>query len=387
MRWILGLAVVMALPGTTAADTVTVNCNHGESINRALARLNPKIENTVRVRGTCAEYVVIRGFDGLTLKAVAAGGALVPPTTPPDPLVGTLVFVDASRSVTIDGLALTASPTLGGAISVGRGSTDVRLRDLTVTGGGISIIAFENSQISLAGITARDPGYASVGAYDVSDVHIEDSLFENTTGALWHAGIDVGSSHVTIHAVTIRNMQAGIHIGTKGSVDLADFGAYFPSDGHPDVLIENTFGTSFYGVFVEAGSSFNANTNVPLRITGAGQPWGYNSAAVYVTDGGIFNAGANLEITGSVGQGVFVANGSAASLAGSRVSGGAHGGLLAVNHSTIALLSSPTPAPVTGNATDLFCDSTSLITGSANVAGAPVTQCAHTLAGDYEPLP
>jgi len=386
MRWILGLAVALVLPGTASADSVTVNCTRGESINRALARLNPKIENTVRVRGTCAEYVVIKGFDGLTLRAVPAGGALVQPATPPDPLVGTLVFVDASRSVTIEGLDITAPPTISG-ISVGRGSRDVRLRNLTVTGGGIGIIAFEDSQISLAGITARDHGYGSVGAYDGSDVHIEDSLFENTTGALWHAGIDVGASHVTIHAVTIRNMQAGIHIGTKGSVDLADFGSYFPSDGHPDVLIENTFGTSFYGVFVEAGSSFNGNTNVPLRITGAGQTWGYNSAAVYVTDGGIFNAGPNLDITGSIGQGVFVANGSTASLAGSRVSGGAHGGLVAVNQSTIALRSSAAPAPVMGNATDLFCDSTSLITGSANVAGAPVTQCAHTLAGDYEPLP
>jgi hypothetical protein len=272
-------------------------------------------------------------------------------------------------------------------IAVGRGSTDVRLRDLVVTGGSIGIIAFESSQISLAGITARDHGYGSVGAYDGSDVHIEDSLFESTTGALWHAGIDVGASHVTIHAVTIRNMQSGISINNKGSVDLADFGAYFPSDGHPDVLIENTFGTSFYGVFVAAGSSLNANANVPFRIAGAGQSWGYNSAAVYVSDGSIFNAGPNLEITGSVGQGVFVANGSSATLSGSRVSGGAHGGLVAVNHSTIALQSSATPAPIGGNATDLFCDTTSRVTGSSNVAGTPTTQCTHLLAGDYEPLP
>ena len=149
MRWILGLAVALVLPGTASADSVTVNCTRGESINRALARLNPKIENTVRVRGTCAEYVVIKGFDGLTLRAVPAGGALVQPATPPDPLVGTLVFVDASRSVTIEGLDITAPPTISG-ISVGRGSRDVRLRNLTVTGGGIGIIAFEDSQISLA---------------------------------------------------------------------------------------------------------------------------------------------------------------------------------------------------------------------------------------------
>lgn len=386
MRWILGLAAVLALPGTTAAETVTVNCNRGESINRTLGRLDPKVENTVRVRGTCAEYVVIRGFDGLTLKAVPAGATLVAPATPPDPLVGTLVFVDASRSVTIDGLAITAPTTVAG-IAIGRGSTDVRLRDLVVTGGSIGIIAFEHSQISLAGVTARDHGYGSVGAYDGSDVHIEDSLFENTTGAPWHAGIDVGASHVTIHAVTIRNMQSGISINNKGSVDLADFGAYFPSDGHPDVVIENTFGTSFYGVFVAAGSSLNGNANVPFRITGAGQTWGYNSAAVYVSDGSIFNAGPNLEITGSVGQGVFVANGSSATLSGSRVSGGAHGGLVAVNHSTIALLSSATPAPIGGNTTDLFCDTTSRVTGASNVAGAPTTQCTHLLAGDYEPLP
>jgi Right handed beta helix region len=387
MRGILVLATALALPATAGAATVTVNCNRGESINQALGRLDPKVPNTVRVRGTCAEYVVIRGFDGLTLRAVPAGGALVQPATPPDPLVATLVFVDASRSVTIEGLSITAPPTLGTAVAIGRGSTDVRLRSLTVTGGGIGIVAFESSQISLAGITARDHGYGSVGAYDGSDVHIEDSLFENTTGALWHAGIDVGASHVTIHAITIRNMQAGIHVNFKGSVDLADFGAYFPSDGHPDVVIENTVGTSFYGVLLEAGSSLNANSNVPLHITGAGQTWGYSSAGVSLSDGSVFNAGPNLDIAGSLGQGVFVANGSTASLSGPHINGGMHGGVVAVNHSTIALLSNATPATIGGNATDLYCDSTSLITGTANVAGTPVTQCAHVLAGDYEPLP
>jgi len=73
----------------------------------------------------------------------------------------------------------------GGDIGIGRNSIDVQLRNLTVDGASaFGIFVFESSQVSLARVTARDPGFATVGVFDVSDVHIESCLFENSTGAL-----------------------------------------------------------------------------------------------------------------------------------------------------------------------------------------------------------
>jgi hypothetical protein len=72
-----------------------------------------------------------------------------------------------------------------GDIGIGRSSIDVQLRNLTIDGlSAFGILVFESSQASLARITARDPGYATVGVVDISDVHIESCLFENSTGTV-----------------------------------------------------------------------------------------------------------------------------------------------------------------------------------------------------------
>jgi hypothetical protein len=42
---------------------------------------------------------------------------------------------------------------------------------------------------------------------------------------------------------------------------------------------------------------------------------------------------------------------------------------------------------ISGNGTDLFCDSKSLISGGANIANAASVQCSNLLPGDYENLP
>jgi len=64
---------------------------------------------------------------------------------------------------------------------------------------------------------------------------------------------------------------------------------------------------------------------------------GWNTAGVFVSDGGTLSAGANLVISGSQGQGVFVSNNSHASLAGLSITGSGHGGLVVANLSTVAV--------------------------------------------------
>ena len=386
MKCLLVLAVVTFFPAASRAQVI-VDCNQGQSLNRTLARMDKEGPATVLVKGNCTEYVRISGFNGLTLKGFQGATLTQPSVDPGDGLFINVLFIEASRSITIDGFAVHSRSSALAGIGIGGNSMDVRLRNLTIDGGGgFGIIVIESSQVSLARVTARDPGYATVGVYDISDVHIEDCLFEHSTGAFWHVGFDVGSGHVTVQKTTIRNMQIGINIYASGSVDIQSFNNFYPLGGTTDVVIESPTGTSFWGVLVGGGSMLNLG-NTKLRITNPGQPWGGNTAGVSVSGGSTLNANANLVISGSQGQGVFVSNNSHASLVGSSITGSSHGGLVAVNLSTIAVGTSNPLTQIAGNGTDLFCDSKSQISGGANIVNAASVQCSNLLPGDNVPLP
>jgi hypothetical protein len=398
MKRICILLVMFGLPALganahTAAgsddmdDPVVVNCDQGESINRTLSRLDKDSPATVLVKGTCTEFVQVNGFDGLTLKGLPGATLQQPSTDPTNGLLIQVLSIAASRSVTIDGFAIHSRASALDDIGIGQNSIDVRLRNLTVDGpGAFGIFVYEASQVSLARVTARDPGFATLAALDISDVHIESSLFENSTGASFREGLFVGSGHVTVQTTTIRNMQVGIDIGAHGAVDIQSFNTYFPLSSPTDVVIENPAGTNFDGVSVRDGSELHLG-DTKLRITNSGQPFGGGTAGVFVSDAATLTAGANLIISGSQGQGVFVSNNSHASLAGSSITGSGHGGLVVANLSSVAVTGSNPLTHISGNGTDLFCDSRSLITGGSNIANATTVQCANLLAGDAVPLP
>jgi hypothetical protein len=368
------------------AASVVVNCNQGQSLNGTLSRLEKHSPVTVLVNGTCTEYVQIVGFEGLTLKGLP-GATLQQPSS--DPTNGQLIQVlsiAASRSVTIDGFAIHSRASALDDVGIEQNSIDVRLRNLTIEGScAFGIFVFESSQVSVARVTARNSGFATVGVVDISDVHIESSLFENPTGAPFHEGLFVSTGHVTMQTTTFRNMQVGIGITDGGIVDIQSFNTYFPLSLPTDVVIDNPAGTNSDGVAVGSAAVLNLG-DTKLRITNAGQPWGGNTGGVFVSDGGTLSAGANLIVSGSQGQGVFVSGSSHASLAGSSITGSAHGGLVVANLSSVAVGAGPL-TQITGNGTDLFCDSRSLITGGTNVANATTVQCANLLPGDTVPLP
>lgn len=91
--------------------------------------------------------------------------------------------------------------------------------------------------------------------------------------------------------------------------------------------------------------------------------------------------------TSAFGQQTRTVNCSHASLGGSSITGGTHGGLVVTNLSSVSLLSNGLQTLFGGNATDVFCDSNSFITGTARFAGTPITNCANLLPGDTVPLP
>ena len=380
VRLVALVTLLLSTLWAAAAPTPTVDCDAGQSLNRTLAKMDKFTPATVTVKGTCTEYVFVDGFNDLTINGLP-GATLQQPSTNPqsNPYV---LSIKASRGVTVSGLAVHSLPSIFSCIGIGGGSNEVLLQSVT-TDGSWGVVVYEASQVRLVKVTVNiTSGYAAVSAFDRSDVHIVDGLLQRPANGAFNAGLFVGSGHVTMQGMTIRDMQQSMNINASGSVDLVNF----DSAGGTDVIVDNPSGTNFNGAIVSDGSSLNLGS-VKLRISNAGQPWGGDTGAVFVTNGSTLNAGANLVVSGSQGQGVIVSNDSHAELAGSSITGVAHGGLVVVNLSTAGVDFSSPLTVIGGNGTDLCCDSKSQIAGGLNIANATVVQCNNLLPGNYQNLP
>jgi hypothetical protein len=382
-RWFVGVISILFPVSAAYAQNgqiVTVNCNNGQSLNRTLSQLNKQTPTTIFVQGTCTEFVSIDGFEGLALKG-QSGAAIQQPATNPHSNSYVLT-ITGSRGITVSNLAVHSLPSMFSGIGIGGGSSDVQLQEVHVDGPW-GIVVYEESQVWLIKVNVNiTAGYAAISAFDKSDVHITGGLLKRPSNGLFNAGVLVGSGHVTMQGTTIRDMQFGISVFDSGSVDLVNVN----SVGGVDVTIENPSGTNTNGAIVSDGSSLNLGS-ARLLISNAGQTWGATSAAVFITNGSTLDAGANLVVSGSLGQGLIVTNNSHASLAGSSITGGGHGGLVVANLSTIDVQPSGSLTLIGVNATDLFCDSNSFITGTANLAGVPTVNCGNLLSGNSVPLP
>jgi len=359
---------------------ITVNCNNGQSLSRTLSKLDKQIPNTVIVEGTCTEFVTIDGFNGLTLKGQSGGAIQQPATTPPPNSY--VLSITGSQGVTISGLAVHSLSSAFSGIGIGKGSSQILVQNVNVDGSW-GVVVYEESQVWLVHVNVNiTSGFAAISAFDKSDVHISGGLLRRPPDSGFYAGVFVGSGHVTMQGTTIRDMQQGISIDGSGSVDLVDVVSTAPTD----VTIENPAGTNFNGAVVTDGSSLNLSS-ARLLISNAGQTWGGTSGAVFVTNGSTLDAGSSLVVSNSRGQGVIVTNNSHATFAGSSITASLHGGLVAANLSTIDVQPSSSPTVVGGNVPDLFCDSNSFITGTANLAGVPTVSCGNLLPGNTVPLP
>jgi hypothetical protein len=365
---------------TLPIQTRTVDCTEGQSLNLTLATLIRFLPATVTIKGTCTEYVLVNGFNDLTLTG-APGATLQQPNEPPPPSPAFLLSIKASRSVSVTNLAFHSLPSVLSSIGIGGGSNEVLIRDVAADGG---IFVYEASQVRLVRVTVNlTSGFAAIWALDKSDVHIIDGLLQHPANSNFNAGILASSGHVTMQGMTIRDMQQSISIDSGGDVDLVNFE---PTAAGIDVIVDNPSGTNFNGALVSDSSSLNLGS-AKLRINNAGQPFGGDSGAVFLSSGSTLNANGNLVVTNSRGQGVIVSNNSHARLAGSSITGGAHGGLVVMNLSTAGVDPFSSPTTISGNGTDVFCDSKSRITGGANIANAITVSCNDLLPGTYENLP
>ena len=377
------LALAQASPQSTP---ITVDCSKGQSLNQTLAKLNRQTFYTVSVNGTCTEFVQVVGFHNLLLKGLP-GATLVQPGTGGGNTFNATLYVESSQSVQIEGFTVQGNTGTLPDIGIGHGSTDIRLRSLNISGGGGGILVFENSQVSVAYVHVQDTGYSTLAIYDGSDVHVEHCLFENTTSDGWHQGISLGASHVTMYATTIRNMQQAIGGGANSIVDLVVYNTYYVATGNTDVVIDSSAGLTFAGVTM-VGGSLNIYS-AKLVINKSGQSWGGTTAGVNLDEGATMLANSGLlSIAGSLGQGIVAMNNSHATLFGATITHGTHAGLVAINNSSIDLSINNSPlSTISGNAVDLFCDSDSKITGTANIAGSPTAQCTNLLSSETVALP
>jgi len=378
---VLFVLFVVSSAFAEAGPTIPVNCTNGQTLNGTLSKLNKELPITVIVRGTCTEFVTIDGFEDLTIKG-QSGAAIQQPATPPPPAPNFVLSITGSRGVSISGIAVHSLPSVSGGIGIGKGSNQILLQNMSLDGSwGVTV--YEESQVWLVNLNVNvTSGFAAISVFDKSDVHIADGLLQRPSNSAFNAGLFVGSGHVTIQGTTIRDMQQSISIGSSGSVDLVNFDS---AAAGVDVIIDNPSGTNFNGAIVDGGSSLNISS-ANLRINNAGQPWGGNTGAVFITDGAVLSAGSGLIVTNSQGQGVIVTNNSHATLTGSSITGGLHGGLVVANLSTIDNGSGAFTL-VSGNGTDLFCDSNSLVTGAANLSGASTVNCGNLQPGHTVPLP
>ena len=335
------LALMVALGCVTAmrveAATIDVNCSKGQTIGAALASLDRHRPNTVNVRGTCIERVDIHGFESLTLLREADRGDRRAPSRKRRGTLAGLQIQERSR----------ARP--HGAGEVG-GGLHGQLRECRVQGStieGLTILGAMNSVLFLKNVLHGNDGFAAFAAFDNSTAQIVDCSFDPGTGSPWWGVAAFKGSVVSIGGSSIRGF--GIGIGVSGGAHLSLEPISVPgSDPETAVLVENSW---FRGIDVTAGST------------------AYISSI------------ARLHGNGEAGRaGIMAGDGSQVEIIGARIVDTRGNGLVVVNNSTAtahpAFPDLGSRVEITGSgAQDIFCDATSVVSGTDQITGATKITC------------
>lgn len=371
-RKAIAVSLLMSLAAAVQASAadIKVDCAKGQSINDALARLKKSGPNVVTVSGTCAEDIVIEGFDDLEL--VADPGAVL---TPASPGSRTIMLVNSSRQVVIDGFSFAIEGTFTWVIEF-NGSFGCRVTNVAVSGGG-GIRLQRSSQVVLSDSTIRD-GSIGVIVGNACQADIRGVTVENTLvpGGQIGIAVFVGST-AFVEGTVVRGFAQGVLVGSGGSFFVPGPGFF---DTNRVVVIEN----NRIGVSASGGL---AQFSGPVRIVNNGNGSNF-SGGVIVTNGSLAVNAFNFpaEISDNNGQGVLVTNLGVARITGPQamVVDNDLNGVAVVNGGVVEF--SQGPVTVTGSAAkDIFCDERSLVTGVVSVTGATSVQC--TTASPQLPRP
>jgi hypothetical protein len=375
MRPILILALLWPLSATgLRAATVTVDCDRGETIGRALARiswLNRLQANTVNVRGTCVESVEIRNFERLTVAGVGAAAIRGPSDATPE------LSIANSQDVIVRDLTIGSA---GGTSLQIANCQDCEVRGSTIEG--LALLYGSGTALFFDDVLHANGSFAALGSYDHIRVVMVDCTVEPGSGWIW-AGVN-SESIIHLSGSTVRGFGVGIAVSNGAKLTLSDRQSLVPGSG-PDatVVVENN---AWSGVEV-SGASTASIPVARIRNNGVGVVASGNSRVLTGAEEG-FGPGAEISDNASIG--VMVKDGAHADVgSGTRILRTAGNGLVVVNNSTAAGPPSST-APATridgSTAQDVFCDATSIVSNAARIAATKVT-CPNLNAGPHVPLP
>ncbi|HSA91892.1 MAG TPA: right-handed parallel beta-helix repeat-containing protein [Terriglobales bacterium] len=246
------LSVQPAVAGVTS-----VNCDDPKknSINAALALLNPAVPNTLQVSGTCNEDVVVVSFQRLTM----AGN-------PAATIHGSLQAID-SPGFTIRDFTVTATGSL--ALVCGIDSTcfltNVTVEDATSVG----FFVTDRSKATLNGGTIRNNPGRGVLVIGASELTLLGGVIENNgaSGIVVeeHSFLNAGLGSSLISPVIHNNVGNGIRAAVNSTVRISS---------------STVSGNGLDGLRLETGSvgrlensSITGNTGHGIRIGDQSLAW------------------------------------------------------------------------------------------------------------------
>lgn len=204
-------------------NRVRVDCNDGESINRAIRRSNLSEKLTIVVRGTCVENVVI-DRDWVTLQPSKWGGGSIEADSGGTSTWAVAVF----------------------------GAQNVTIQDfdsIDAAGGIFAILISNGSAATIRNNTIHGASFQGLGIFRTSSAVAEDNwIHDNSQGI----GVQGSSFAETKHNTITSNTFAGVVVVQSSHVQSSD---------------NDVSGNSSFGVLVEGGSSLKLSGGT---ITGNG---------------------------------------------------------------------------------------------------------------------
>ena len=323
------------MEGATSA-VKRVNCDGGQSLAHAVK--HAKEGQTIRVRGTCHERVVIATP---RLALVGVGAAVIDGAgvkLGPDPEFDGLLVIDGVTGVTITGLTIQNAS--GNGVLAQRGArfsmNDSLVQDNTVTG----IVVLDHSGAELTNC-ATQRNRLGLDVVTSSSAVLKGTFSSSQNGN----GVDInGTSIVELRGARVElNENAGYGLVAGSGSHVAIFGFQVSDDS---TLTAN--GNGFAGMIL---SSAILTAYVPAVITASNNAFG-----LFLSDGGILapDGVTKFRIDNNT-VGMSVLRGSQVHIVGGLTVQANGTGILADGAGPLTLTSvAANPSTITGNGTDML---------------------------------
>jgi parallel beta-helix repeat protein len=307
--------LTLIVPGFAAAqkskNSISVNCDTGQSVQNALNRVNGP--STIVVTGTCNQNIVIKK-DDVTLQ----GGIYVGP----DPNQNT-ISVPGARRVSIKGA--TVGGARNGIVAYQGGSLTIENCNIQ-NNARVGIISIYGSSVNVNSSTIQNNGLQGVIASDNSALILTNSTIKSNSGsgvlAIRSSSARIGQNLSGDPGPNVINSNGGSGVGVSRSSHALIDGNTIQSNSSSGVSIEGASATVTNNIIRAnqgKGISVFSSGNARIGVTDGDQPQGNtiesnvydgiqisNSANAYMLANTIRSNGSG---TGRAGVGIYRATG------------------------------------------------------------------------------